>query len=173
MKIVKAIAVIFAIGFAISTHAQDLGVVDPAVKSQIGTVLTQYYGVKDALVASDAAKASTNAGEIVTSLEAVDLTKMTDQQKTQWGKLNALIRTDAVHINRNKELEHQREHFAKLSGSVYAMVASFKVNTSEAYLHYCPMKKASWLSDSKEVKNPYFGSKMLTCGSVKATLKKN
>jgi hypothetical protein len=35
------------------------------------------------------------------------------------------------------------------------------------------MKKASWLSDSKEIKNPYYGEKMNDCGSVKATLKKN
>jgi hypothetical protein len=28
-------------------------------------------------------------------------------------------------------------------------------------------KGALWLSEVKEIKNPYFGSKMLTCGSVK------
>lgn len=159
--------------FAIAANAQDLGSIDPAVKSQIGTVLTKYYGAKDALVASDVEAASTAAGEMVTALEAVDVSKMTDQQKPQWEKLRALIRTDSVHINRNKDLPHQREHFIKLSNNIYALVANFKANASEAYLHYCPMKKASWLSESKEVKNPYYGSKMLTCGSVKTTLKKN
>jgi hypothetical protein len=40
-------------------------------------------------------------------------------------------------------------------------------------LQYCPMKKASWLSDSKDIRNPYYGANMLDCGSVKTTIKKN
>lgn len=153
-------------------QAQDMGKVDPATLKQIGTTLTSYYGIKDALVDSNVETASTKAGEMVSTLEAIEAAKMTPEQKTHWEKLAKLIRTDAVHINRNKELAHQREHFMKLSNSVYSLVSSFKANEVEAYLHYCPMKKASWLSDSKDVKNPYYGKKMLTCGSVKATLKK-
>ncbi len=158
---------------AVAANAQDLGAIDPAVKGQVGTILVKYYGVKDGLVASDHEAASTHAGELVTALEAVDASKMPGPQKTEWEKLQALVRTDAVHINRNKDLVHQREHFAKLSNNMYTLVASFKANDAEAYWHYCPMKKASWLSNSKEVRNPYYGSKMLKCGSVKATLAKN
>ncbi len=166
------LAILATLLFAIAAGAQDLGTIDPVVQKQIGTILAGYYGVKDALVDSNVETASSKAGEMVTSLEAVDHAKMTPAQKTHWEKLAKLIRTDAVHINRNKDLEHQREHFMKLSNSVYSLVSSFKANEAEAYLHYCPMKKASWLSDSKDVKNPYYGKKMLTCGSVKATLKK-
>ena len=79
----------------------------------------------------------------------------------------------AKHIKDHKEIEHQREYFAKLSNSMYALVFNFKANETEAYLQYCPMKKASWLSNSKDIKNPYYGKKMLDCGSVKATLKNN
>ncbi len=168
-----AAVVALAIASAAVANAQELGTIDPAVKSQIGTMLTKYYGIKDALVDSNAENASASAGELVATLEALDASKMTDAQKTQWEKLRELIRTDAVHINRNKEIGNQREHMMKLSNNIYALVANFKANTAEAYLHYCPMKKASWLSDSKEVKNPYYGSKMLKCGSVKATLAKN
>jgi hypothetical protein len=32
------------------------------------------------------------------------------------------------------------------------------------------MAKANWLSDQKEIANPYYGNSMLTCGSVKETL---
>jgi hypothetical protein len=163
----------FMISSAIMVNAQDLGTIDPVIKGQMATMLTKYYGIKDALVDSNAETASTSAGELVSTLEALDDSKMTGPQKTLWEKLRALIRTDAVHINRNKEIGHQREHMMKLSNNMYALVANFKANTAEAYFHYCPMKKASWLSDSKDVKNPYYGSKMLKCGAVKATLSKN
>lgn len=152
--------------------AQDLGAIDPTVQKQAGASLTSYYALKDALVDSNVEAASAKADDLLKTLDAVDIAKMTLPQKSHWEKLEKLIRTDAVHINRNKDLEHQREHFMKLSNNMYALVFSFKANDADAYLHYCPMKKASWLSTSKDVKNPYYGSKMLTCGSVKATLKK-
>jgi hypothetical protein len=42
------------------------------------------------------------------------------------------------------------------------------------YVAYCPMANnnegANWLSNDKEIKNPYFGDKMLRCGSVMETI---
>jgi hypothetical protein len=39
------------------------------------------------------------------------------------------------------------------------------------YKDFCPMannnKGAYWLSEVKDIKNPYFGSKMLKCGNVR------
>ena len=38
------------------------------------------------------------------------------------------------------------------------------------YQQYCPMynnnKGGMWLSASEEIKNPYYGAKMLNCGEV-------
>lgn len=169
----KLLFISFICAFAAAAEAaQDLDPVDPAVQKHVGASLASYYALKDALVDSNVEIASAKADELLKTLDAVDTTKMTTPQKTQWGKLEKLIRTDSVHINRNKEIEHQREHFMKLSNNIYALVFGFKANETDAYLQYCPMKKASWLSKSKDIKNPYYGSKMLTCGSVKATLKK-
>jgi len=43
------------------------------------------------------------------------------------------------------------------------------------YLQFCPManggKGASWLSKDEEIRNPYFGSRMLKCGRIKETIK--
>ena len=158
--------------FASFANAQDLGKIDAEVQTQIGTSLTTYYRLKNSLVADNAEIASQRADELLKTFEAVDSSKMTAQQKTLWEKLEKLLSLDSRHIRDNKELEHQREHFMKLSNNMYALVFNFKANETEAYLIYCPMKKASWLSDSKEIKNPYYGEKMNDCGSVKATLKK-
>jgi hypothetical protein len=154
-------------------HAQDLGRIEPEVRKQVGGSLTSYYALKDALINGDAAQASTKAAELGKSFDAVDATKMTEAQKNLWGKLEKLLRLDAKHINENQEIDHQRKHFADLSNNMYALVFNFKANETEAYLQYCPMKKASWLSDHKDIRNPYYGKKMIDCGSVKATLKKN
>lgn len=159
--------------FTIISNAQDLGKIDADVQKQIGVSLTNYYALSNALIDSDAEKASIKAEELNKSFDSIDASKMTAAQKTAWKKLETLLRLDAKHINENKEIAHQRSHFAKLSNNMYALVFNFKANETEAYLQYCPMKKSSWLSDKKEIRNPYYGNKMLDCGSVKATLKKN
>lgn len=166
------ILVVFAAASIAVNGQSDLGTVDPAVQLQIGKALTPYYAVKDALVASDAEAASSKAGELGKVLEMIDQAKMTVDQKAFWAKLSAPLKKDARHISTKKDLEHQREHFMTLSGNMYSLVVGFKANETDAFLQYCPMKKASWLSAVKEIENPYYGSRMLTCGSVKATIKK-
>lgn len=173
MKITKLLLFItFTILFTIVSQAQDLGKIDETVQKQIGASLIGYYNLKNALVDSNAEKASTKADELVNILESVDETKMTLAQKTLWTKISANLKFDAKHIKENREVEHQRKHFVQLSNNMYTLIFNFKANETEAYLQYCPMKKASWLSDSQDIRNPYYGSKMLSCGSVKATLKK-
>lgn len=69
-----------------------------------------------------------------------------------------------------KDIKVQREHFAPLSMSIIALAKSSKLSASPIYVQYCPMKKSSWLSSEKSVKNPYYGSAMLTCGKVTETI---
>ena len=53
------------------------------------------------------------------------------------------------------------------SGSRWAAMAMEQT----LYKDFCPMysdgKGATWLSETKEIKNPYLGKKMPTCGSMK------
>ena len=159
--------------FSVTGYSQNLGKVDGETNDKINAALTGYYAVKDALVDSDHAKTKEKAGELVTLIAAISDEKMTAAQKEFWAKLAAPLKNDAEHIRDTGDLEHQRSHFVHLSNNFYSLVNAFKANKAETYQHYCPMKKASWLSNSKEVRNPYYGSKMLDCGSVRATLKKN
>jgi len=53
---------------------------------------------------------------------------------------------------------------------MFAAVKALKLNTAIVYRTYCPMKKSYWLSEAAAIKNPYYGSEMLTCGEVKQTL---
>lgn len=45
-----------------------------------------------------------------------------------------------------------------------------KKNKAGLYIIHCPMalnnKGANWLSNEKEIRNPYFGKRMLSCGKV-------
>lgn len=134
-------------------------------KEQAQKVLSSYLEIKQALVQTDSETASTAAQSLITALgESKD-------------ELVGKIRFDAEHIAETKDAGHQRDHFNTLSDNVYAMVKATGFNAYNLYRQYCPMamdgEGAYWLSAEKEVNNPYFGDKMLHCGSVKETIKGN
>ncbi len=129
------------------------------------SALTAYYSVKDALVATDAAKAKTGATSLVAALGKVDVAKLSDNDK----KALATAKIKAATISKSTDVDAQREAFESLSTSMITLAKSTK--PAKTYVQFCPMaaegKGASWLSDKREVRNPYYGDKMLKCGSVK------
>jgi hypothetical protein len=81
----------------------------------------------------------------------------------------------AEHIGANAgNIKHQREHFDMLSKDIYDLVKAFG-GGRVLYKDFCPMyndkKGAIWLSESKTIKNPYYGKSMSTCGSVQEEMK--
>jgi methionine salvage enolase-phosphatase E1 len=87
---------------------------------------------------------------------------------------DALVKTDAGHIKENKDIEQQREHFMSLSKNMYELIKAAKP-AEAVYYQFCPMandgKGANWLSKETAIKNPYYGSQMLSCGKVVETIK--
>lgn len=159
MKKILIIVAIFATAFVQQIFAQD-----NKQQTQLTELLHSYYDIKNALVAGNAATASLKADDFIKHLNAIDAKSISQENA-------AALLKDASHISSSKEIKHQREHFAKFSENMFTVAKAVKLTSEPIYQAYCPMKKAYWLSSEKAIKNPYFGSSMLTCGSVKETLK--
>ncbi|MCA0398841.1 MAG: DUF3347 domain-containing protein [Bacteroidetes bacterium] len=85
------------------------------------------------------------------------------------------IAANAAKITTASDIEAQRAAYSPLSNDFIALVKKSGVAGGELYVDYCPMalndKGAYWLSANKEIRNPYFGDKMMNCGEVKETIK--
>ncbi|TKC07686.1 DUF3347 domain-containing protein [Pedobacter frigoris] len=127
-------------------------------------ILPSYYQLKDALVAGDAVLAASKAAELIKAVGNAD-----DKIVSKAGKADLV--EHATKIAKGKDLNGQREHFAGLSTGMIALAKAAKLSAEPIYLQYCPMKKSSWLSTEKAIKNPYYGSSMLTCGKITETIK--
>lgn len=156
-KRIFLIVAIFATVFVQRSFAQD------TKQSQLSQLLTSYYNIKNALVAGNANTASASAEEFIKTLNGIDYKVISE------GNVNTLLK-DATMISEMKDLNHQREHFANLSANMFAVAKAVKLTDDPIYEAYCPMKKAYWLSNDKTIKNPYFGSAMITCGKVVETI---
>ena len=130
-------------------------------------ILSDYFNLKDALVNDDAKEAAQAGSKLIVSLKAFDRKTYKGMQQMELIEIIVDATEHAEHIVKSP-IDHQREHFKTLSKDVTDFLA-ITGTANTLYEQFCPMydKGSAWLSTSKEVKNPYYGSKMLKCGSVK------
>ncbi len=140
--------------------------------NEINTVVTQYLALKNALVKDDAKAAASAGKSIVDAMAKIDMKALNPQQMKAYIDVADDLKENAEHIGDNAgKIDHQREHFALLSKDINDIVQVFGTNGQKLYQDFCPMfndgKGAIWLSENKDIKNPFYGSQMLTCGKVK------
>lgn len=142
--------------------------------NQLKAIFDNYFALKDALVKTDGNLASTIAKDFLSNINSVKMDKLSTEEHTVWMKAIKDLTFDAGHIEETKDAGHQRDHFTSLSKNMYALL---KVSKQETPIYYqnCPMfndgKGANWLSKESSIKNPYYGSQMLTCGKTVETIK--
>ena len=137
----------------------------------LSQLLNSYYGVKNALVNSDAKSAATNADELLTAINSIDMKTLSETDMGIFMPLQNKLAIDAKHISENNGIAEQREHFSSLSNNFYKLAKAVKLSAEPVYQEFCPMKKMYWLSSEAVIKNPYYGKAMLTCGKVTETIK--
>jgi hypothetical protein len=144
--------------------------VDAGVATYIKKLADDYLLVKNALTNEKAGEAGTASKSMYESIKGFDKSLLTAEQKKIYDQNEEDLREHAEHISKSTgDIAHQREHFSMMSEDMYSLVKAFGAGKT-LYHDHCPManenKGAMWLSESKEIKNPYFGEKMMTCGSV-------
>jgi copper chaperone CopZ len=138
--------------------------------NQLQAVFDNYFLLKDALVKTDGNTASTKAKEMLLAITAVKMETLKTDEHIVWMKVFKDLTADAKSISETSDIKKQRETFKSLSKNTYELIKYSK--PSEAvYYQYCPMQDANWLSKENAVKNPYYGSQMLSCGKTVETIK--
>lgn len=126
---------------------------------EIASVYQHYINIKQALVQTDAEMAQDRAKGMIADLE------------TEEGFDN--LATAARSISTSNDVNEQRVAFSDLTKAMEAQLQG-ALASGEIYKQYCPMafegKGDAWFSNTKEIRNPYYGDKMLKCGRVEATI---
>ncbi len=135
-------------------------------------VVGKYYELKNALVATNAPLADKAAAQLLIAADSLQSFLKQDSTNT-----NLLTYTDTI-VTQSKVItsmmdetcEKKRIAFDIISTSVYALLKQVDIKNAGIYHAYCPMafndRGAYWLSAESEIKNPYFGKKMMECGEV-------
>lgn len=148
--------------------------VDAKAAASIKTIVDHYLHIKNALANDNAGEAASAAKAMGTATGSLDKSLLTAEQKTAYDANEAELKEHAEHIAKNGDnITHQRSHFVQLSEVVYELVKNFGAGRP-MYHDHCPMARdnqgAMWLSEVKEIRNPYFGSQMFKCGRVEEVI---
>ena len=139
--------------------------------ASINEVVANYLKLKNALVNDNSKEAANSGNALIATIGKVDMNSISKEQMKDYMDIAESAKENAEHIGDNAgKLDHQREHFVMLSKDMNDLIQLFGTS-QKLYLDFCPMaddnKGAVWISETKEIKNPYLGAKMLTCGSIK------
>ncbi len=129
----------------------------PVFKNEkFGEAYGHYIHIKTALVRSDAGEAQNGAKMLVKALGATEN--------------NGKGLEFATAIEKSDDIDVQRKAFYGLSEAFTTMIDG-QIASGTVYKQFCPMafdfEGAYWLSSEEEIRNPYFGDKMLTCGEIR------
>lgn len=138
-------------------------------------IVSAYLQMKNAFTQDNSTGAATAGKKLEAAFKNFDKSALTASQKKTYEDLEADAIEHAEHIGTNGgNIAHQREHFEILSKDIYDLVKAFG-GGQVLYKDFDPMynngKGAFWISETKEIKNPYMGKAMLTSGSVKEEIK--
>ncbi|MFD2146087.1 DUF3347 domain-containing protein [Mucilaginibacter antarcticus] len=163
---------IFLLVVLMATVSTQLLFAQDTKSTSLAPLLASYYDIKDALIKSNSADAATHAGDFLKAVNGVDMKSLAAADMSTFMAAQEKLAFDARHISESKDIAHQREHFANFSANFFKLAKAVKFTDKPVYYAYCPMKKSYWLSAEDAIKNPYYGSQMLTCGKVTETLNK-
>ena len=158
-----------------SGDASSASSVAVASSKSTTTIIDAYLAVKDALVADDAATTSAKSADLVAALKSYDIagSQANDPEELERLQVEA---TGFAEKLATADIAAQRESFQALSVVLKDMLKIAGTDRT-LYHQYCPMYKGNtggmWLSANEDIKNPLFGSSMLTCGRVEETLALN
>ncbi len=142
--------------------------------NQLILVANSYFELKNDLIQANSSSAAAKSATLSQVLSSVKMDNLSSAQHVVWMKVYKKLIAASESISKSKDIEAQRTQFIVLSENMHELVKVAQLEFTVYYQH-CPMyndgKGADWLSLEKGIKNPYYGSQMLTCGSTTETIK--
>ena len=149
--------------------------VDPAFVKQLTTFYKAYLKMNEAFIKSDAAKVSAEAKNASKAMEAIKMELLKGNVHMAWMDQLNILKPSIQKIGNSTIIDEQRLEYATFNLAFYKSLKMFGLDKDTTYYQYCPMANndqgAYWFSAEKEIRNPYFGDMMLSCGETRETLK--
>ncbi len=153
--------------------ALKMGATTGSFRESVDTLMASYFELKDALVESDTMRANRAALRLAIASDSLKTDEISGDStgviKETAKNFAGTINGSAKALSLEKSIDAKRMEFEMISDALWSLARTIKYDGQKVYYQFCPMafdnRGAYWLSSDPAIKNPYFGKKMLTCGS--------
>lgn len=146
-----------------------------AFKEHVNQLSKKYLVLKDAFVNTDNGKAKRAAADFLKQLGSIEMGLLKGDAHQFWMEHLDILKTHGEKIAELSDVEDQRKQFYFISRALIDVIKIFGIHGDDLYVQYCPMamdnKGGDWIAHESQIRNPYYGDKMMTCGSVKEIVK--
>lgn len=144
-------------------------------QEQLSEVVSVYLEMHNDLSHDAFAEAKRRAPALMSALEAVDMSLVSGDAHMAWMKLRSPIQDGGERISNAENMVDARQGFEHVSNALIETVRNFGTSgSSSLFVYHCPMafpgRGGDWIQDKEGVENPYHGSKMFTCGTLKESV---
>lgn len=156
-------------------HPDFSGELDKSHRESLDNVIDQYLDFKDKLVADDKDNIPGTIETIISGIDRMPEADISQQWGEVWNEFRSELEASAKRLPQVNSIEEWRAILKPLSETLIAQIKTFgNPETGTVYIQHCPMadddQGANWLSVHPDIENPYFGEKMLKCGSTTDSL---
>lgn len=156
-----------------------------AFNKSIDTTMTAYFEMKAAFVEGDTVRAKEACKKMLVladSIKLAELKKDTSGIFVTDSLSLENIKANAKSLLLQPNITEMRKDFSMVNENLYPFLKAINYKGPKVYWQNCPMafgegKEANWISNTKEIVNPYLGknhpefkSSMLHCGEIKDTI---
>ncbi len=140
-------------------------------KKSLEPIVNEYVSLQLALASDDFSTSKKQVKNLKTALSKVNMSLFKGDAHDFWMQFETQISKNIKTMESAKDIENIRKPFLNVSSNYISLVETFGPFSKKIYVINCSMannnKGGDWLSFSKDVKNPYYGKSMLTCGIIK------
>lgn len=127
-------------------------------------ILTEYLKITDSLASDKTDGVVAAAKKIESHAGNLSLSLVTGEHASHYKNIPKNISEGAKRMALAKEIASFRAALADLSKPIVMWTSMAK--PSGINVIYCSMNPGSWLQKGAKIRNPYYGSKMLSCGEI-------
>ena len=148
----------------------------PELQHSLDGLIGLYMEIQHALSHDDQTAAVTPANKMEAALSSTPVEGLEREAQSTWEEHRTELQQALTHMKASTEdMSSMRQGFEHLSNTLTQMLRQFQPTAkTDVYLYHCPMafggKGGDWLQSHEGTENPYYGSKMFTCGALKETL---
>ncbi len=154
----KSMIVMTMVMIVLSLFAED------SFDNTMNKITVEYLKIKDTLANDKTDNVNDNAKVILELTKQLNTRNIDGEHKGYFKDLPDKISSASKDLMQAKNIKSMRMAFNDLSKPM-AMWATM-VKPSGINVAYCSMNPGSWLQTGKDIRNPYYGASMLTCGEI-------